>query len=102
MRSYVITIPPLWGRGEGGGASKGIYDLDAMWNKLLSIPYGLGLIHITEDHVLTVKSWSGHNRNSFTIFNLLIFSFKGQYACTVLYCKSLYCSTLIHNVHINY
>ena len=31
---YVITIPPLWGRGEGGGALKGIYDLDAMRNKL--------------------------------------------------------------------
>ena len=27
MRSYIITIPPLWGRGEGGGASKVIYDL---------------------------------------------------------------------------
>ena len=31
---YVTTIPSLWGRGEGGGASKGIYDLDAMRNKL--------------------------------------------------------------------
>ena len=43
MRSYIITIPPLWGRGEGGGASKVIYDLDAMRNKLQSMPCGLGL-----------------------------------------------------------
>ena len=34
MRSYVIMIPPLWGRGEGGGASKGYIDLDVMRNKL--------------------------------------------------------------------
>ena len=43
MRSYIITIPPLWGRGEGGGASKVIYDLDAMRNKLQSMPCRLGL-----------------------------------------------------------
>ena len=45
MRSYVIMIPPLWGRGEGGRASKGIYDLDVMRNKLQSMPCGLGLIY---------------------------------------------------------
>ena len=43
MRSYEITIPPLWGRGEGGGASKGIYDFDAMRNKLQNMPCRLGL-----------------------------------------------------------
>ena len=45
MQSYIITIPPLWGRGKGGGASKVIYDLDAMRNKLQSMPCGLGLIY---------------------------------------------------------
>ena len=34
MGSYITTIPPLWGRGEGGGASMGIYDFAAMQNKL--------------------------------------------------------------------
>ena len=43
MQSYVITILPLWGRGEGGGASKGMYDFDAMRNKLQNMPCGLGL-----------------------------------------------------------
>ena len=43
MQSYVITIPPLWGRGEGGGASQGIYDFDAMRNKLQNMPCALGL-----------------------------------------------------------
>ena len=43
MQSYVITIPPIWGRGEGGGASKGIYDFDAMRNKLQNMPCRLGI-----------------------------------------------------------
>ena len=54
MQSYVITIPPLWGRGEGGGASKGIYDFDAMRNKLQNMLCGLGLIL----QRLLVKSFS--------------------------------------------
>ena len=55
MRSYVITIPPLWGRGEEDGALKGIYDLDAMRNKLQSMPWGLGLNLINTASVMTTK-----------------------------------------------
>ena len=55
MRSYVITIPPLWGRGEGGGASKGIYELDAMQNKLQSMPCGLGLSNQGSGMILEVQ-----------------------------------------------
>ena len=51
MRSYIITIPPLWGRGEGGGASKVIYDLDAMPNKLQSMPCVEGLNKVSSSTV---------------------------------------------------
>ena len=41
--------------GGGGGASKVIYDLDAMGNKLQSMPCGLGL-KICEKHSKFSKS----------------------------------------------